>query len=472
MKKFIVVLHFGMRSYLFVFISILTGLGLSSCRKDVFNTDPAFELSFSRDTVLFDTVFTSQGSAVRHFRVFNKSNQRIKLSTVYLAGGDVSYFRLNVNGVPGKAFDDIIIEPRDSIYIFAAVTINPNNENTPFLVKDSVFFNLNGKQQKVLLLAYGQNAYFHYGERIKNDTIWPTDKPHVVINSLVVDSFKTLNLQPGTHVYMHANSALFVYGTLKATGTLHDSIVFLGDRLENYFKDLPGNWGYLRFLRSSVNNILEHVIIKDALIGVVCDSLSNNGNYKVVLKKCTIKNIYYSGISAASGSIKAENCLMHSCGDYVAQLYYGGDYSFDNCTFANYSNTVINHQKPIFLLTNYFVSNNVVYSFPYMNASVRNCIIYGGLDDELFVDSVNAPGYTFNYSFKNCNIRSTKTLNNNYLLTQQNQNPLFEDFSKQDFRITGSSPCKNAGMFISGITDDILDKPRDGQPDIGAYEAP
>jgi hypothetical protein len=436
----------------------------------LFNTDPAFELSFSRDTVMFDTVFTTQGSAVRRFRVFNNSNKSVKLSKVYIAGGEASYFRLNVNGVPGKSFSDVIIEPKDSIYVFAAVTINPNDDNNPFVVKDSVWFTVNGKQQKVLLMAYGQNAYFHYGERIKNDTTWLTDKPHVVINSLVVDSFKTLTIQPATRVYMHANSALFVYGTLKATGTKTDSIVFQGDRLENYFKDLPGNWGYIRFLRSSVNNYLEHTIIKDALIGIVCDSLSNNTNFKVTLKKCTIKNMYYSGISAASGSINAENCLIHSCGEYCAQLYYGGDYRFDYCTFANYSNLVINHQKPTFLLTNYFVVNNVVYSFPYTNASIRNCIIYGGIEDELLVDSVNATGYIFNYNFKNCNIRSTKSLNSNYQNTQQNQNPLFEDFSKQKFNILSTSPCRNAGMNIPEIIDDICDKLRDAQPDIGAYE--
>lgn len=451
---------------------MLLSLSMFSCRKDVFNTDPAFELSFSRDTVRFDTVFTTQGSAVRHFRVFNKSNKRVKISSVYLGGGESSYFRLNVNGVPGKSFEDVVIEPKDSIYVFAAVTINPNDDNTPFVVNDSVWFTVNGKQQKVLLLAYGQNAYFHYSERIQTNTTWPTDKPHVVINSLVVDSFKTLTLLPGTRVYMHANSALFVYGSLKATGTKTDSIVFQGDRLENYFKDLPGNWGYLRFLRSSYDNFLEHVIIKDGLFGVVCDSLPVNSNYKVTLKKCTIKNMYYSGIAAASGSIRAENCLLHSCGEYVAQLYYGGEYQFDHCTFANYSSIVINHQKPAFLLTNYYVYNNTVIPFPYMKASIRNCIIYGGLEDELLVDSVNAQGFIFDYEFKNCNIRSTKSLNANYQNTQQNQNPLFEDFSKQKFNLLSTSPCKNAGMLIPGITEDIDDKPRDAQPDIGAYEAP
>jgi hypothetical protein len=111
-----------------------------------------------------------------------------------------------------------------------------------------------------------------------------------------------------------------------------------------------------------------------------------------------------------------------------------------------------------------------VYPFPFTNASIRNCIIYGGLEDELLVDSVNAPGFVFDYAFKNCNIRSTKSFNANYQNTQKNQDPLFEDYSKLNFKILNGSPCKDAGLQIPGIIDDIEDKLRDALPDIGAYE--
>ena len=37
----------------------------------------------------------------------------------------------------------------------------------------------------------GQNAYFYNGEII-GDTTWDNEKPHVIYNSILVDSGKTL----------------------------------------------------------------------------------------------------------------------------------------------------------------------------------------------------------------------------------------------------------------------------------------
>ena len=70
-------------------------------------------------------------------------------------------------------------------------------------------------------------------------SIWPNDKPHVVINSFLVDSLRKLTIQQGTRVYMHGNSGLFVYGTLETNGTKEDSVVFQGDRLEPHVR-APG----------------------------------------------------------------------------------------------------------------------------------------------------------------------------------------------------------------------------------------
>jgi len=50
------------------------------------------------------------------------------------------------------------------------------------------------------------------------------------------------------------------------------------------------------------------------------------------------------------------------------------------------------------------------------------------------------------------------------------QDPLFDDPIQDDFRITESSPCKNAGTDASAPDSDIVQYPRDEEPDIGAYE--
>jgi hypothetical protein len=54
-----------------------------------------------------------------------------------------------------------------------------------------------------------------------------------------------------------------------------------------------------------------------------------------------------------------------------------------------------------------------------------------------------------------------------------NQDPQFEDVGNRIFKIKSSSPCKDSGIFIVGLTpnSDLRGKIRTGNPDIGAYEA-
>ena len=85
----------------------------------------------------------------------------MKVSSIRLATGDQSMFRLNVDGLPGRSFSDVEIGADDSIFIFVEVTVDPNNQNTPLVVTDSILFETNGNLQDIDLVAWGQDAYFH-----------------------------------------------------------------------------------------------------------------------------------------------------------------------------------------------------------------------------------------------------------------------------------------------------------------------
>ncbi len=76
----------------------------ASCKKDKLLTSPTATLNFSSDTILFDTVFTTAGSATKQLRVINPYRQKIRISKIYLEGGNVSPYILNVDGVSGKFF--------------------------------------------------------------------------------------------------------------------------------------------------------------------------------------------------------------------------------------------------------------------------------------------------------------------------------------------------------------------------------
>ena len=156
-------------------ISTLCILALFACKKDSLTTSFSDTVSFDTDTLFFDTVFTTVGSSTRKFKIYNHHSNKIKISSIKLAGGTNSIFRLNVNGVPGIEFKDLEIRAKDSMWVYADVTVDPGNTNLPFVVTDSIEFKTNGNFQDVQLVAFGQNAIFHKSgkpiKQIKNENI-------------------------------------------------------------------------------------------------------------------------------------------------------------------------------------------------------------------------------------------------------------------------------------------------------------
>ena len=65
-----------MKNYSYIFIVLF--VTLFSCRND-FDFEPSVgNLSFSKDTVYLDTVFTNIGSSTYTLKVYNKSNKNIR----------------------------------------------------------------------------------------------------------------------------------------------------------------------------------------------------------------------------------------------------------------------------------------------------------------------------------------------------------------------------------------------------------
>jgi hypothetical protein len=446
-----------------------------SCKKDSLTTNSSDKLAFSTDTLTFDTVFTTLGSTTLFFTVHNPNSKKISISNIRLAGGEQSIYRLNIDGYQVNEIADLEIPANDSVYIFVAVTIDPTNENNPFVMYDSVLFETNGNEQKVVLQAWGQNAHFFYGEVIGTQE-WFDDKPYVIIHSILVDSNETLTINPGCRIHMHADSRFFVSGTLKVMGQLHDSVQFRGDRLEYYYLDLPGNWQGIHFLRSSRDNEINYAVIKEGIIGVRVDSLKETAAPKLTMRNSVIKYTLSAGILGITADVYAENCLVVSCGEWNAQLEFGGNYEFQNCTFANYSNIVINHQSPVVRMSNYFYFQDEagadVYLPADLNAKFTNCIVYGSLENELDRDRRNES--LFNYTFDHCVMKLADTVNvetPSFINVIKNQDPLFEDVSYEvdNYRVRTGSPCINAGS-MNGVLFDLDGKSRSGTPDIGCYE--
>lgn len=447
-------------------------LFLASCSKDKLITSADARVNFSVDTLRFDTVFTAAGSVTASFKIFNPHDARIRLASISLGGGTGSQFRINADGVPGPTVTDLEIAARDSAYVFVTVNVNPTSTTSPFIITDSITVSYNGRKDKVLLSAYGQNARYIRSERITANTTWNKSLPYVIIGGVQVDRNVTLNLEPGTRIYLHADAPFLVDGTLKAIGTRPDSIVFRGDRLDKDYRDLPASWPGIYFRETSSGNQLRYVIIRNAYQGVVAFRPSPTLP-KVDLSECIIDNVYDAAIYGINSSIRAVNCLVSNSGLNIL-LANGGDYEFTHCTVASYANSYIPHKKPVCVITN-FDSTTQINSYA-LNARLSNNIFWGenGLVDNEVVVSRRG-GAAFSVLMENNLYKAAGTVEHATLLNNiVNQPPRFDSIREAsryyDFRIDkGISPAINKGRNL-GVASDLEGKPRDGQPDIGCYE--
>jgi hypothetical protein len=454
--------------------------------------DQSATLHFSTDTITFDTVFASIGSITKTLTVYNRNNFDVK-SNIALLGNSAANFRMNIDGIAGNSQTNIEIPAKDSIFIFLEVTIDPSSSNTPYILSDSLVFTTGTKKQDVDVVAWGQDAYFHtantYGDIINgNDTTrfyyhlldcsqpWTNDKPHVIYGYAVVDPGKTLLINEGCNVYLHNNSGILVGnpfleasgGSIKVNGKFGNEVTFQGDRLDPWYKDIPGQWDRIWLMPGSIDNEINYAIIRNGNIGIHADTVANN-NPTVNISNTIIENMSAIGILGQGANITATNTVIRKCGQYAVACNIGGTYNFTHCTFANYWD--YNHRNtPSILLNNYYEgADGNIYVRNLNAANFTNCIIDGNLSTEVSFQEQELG--TFNYTFDHCLIKLDPTIstdNTHYQNTVINESPEFVNNTESDFHLTESSPAIDAGEITSTL-DDIEGNPRNNA-DIGAYE--
>ncbi len=463
----------------FVILSVIVSclLVFTQCRKDRFITDPSAKLGFSTDSLTFDTVFTSVGSITRYFKIYNRFARSMKISGIELQGGSSSPFRINVDGFPEDELTDIELLPKDSLYVFVEVTVDPTSDGLPFVVTDKVIFDVNKNLQEVDLVAWGQNANYISADTITCDDVWTSEKPYVIYHFAYVEEGCRLTIEAGTQVYMHANAGLFVHGTLRVNGKKDEEVVFQGDRLEPFFEDLPGQWQAIHLLRGSGQdtNRIDYAIVKNSFLGMTFGQLLESDTeiefdaVPTFLFNTIIQNTQQSALFGFFANLYAFNCLIFNTGVNAVQLTLGGAYRFDHCTFVNTGSPYLEHEDPVLYAANYFEGVGSVD----LIADFNNCIIYGSLDDEIRLDKKeDAP---FDLLFDHCLLKTKANISDTsrYQAIVQNQDPSFADTQEMDFHLMSGSPCINSGFDIFAgqfVYADLDGKTRDAQPDIGCYE--
>lgn len=471
-----------------IFLSVLVAaLFFAACQKDEIVTDPGAKLTFSSDTVSFDTVFTSIGTVTKLFTVRNPEKGKLNISRIHLAGGNSSNFRLNINGIPANETRDVSIPGGDSLYIFVEATIDPTQQNNPMVIRDSIIFQVNGNQQDVKLIAFGQDFHLKNGKRIKSEH-WTNDKPYLIYNSLLVEPGETLTIDAGCRIHFHRGSSLLVMGTLVVNGTVDEPVYFQGDRLEKVYQNVPGQWGAWRefegggmylyggihFAVGSKDNLINYAVIRNAHKGIQADSLGASSNPMLTISNTRIENMSSYCLNAHGSNIRAWNCIFANSGYYCLTLLYGGDYEFYHCTMANYFSLGVRN-TPSLVLSNHASANNTTYSFDLTRANFYNCILYGGNTNEILVDKGGTG--VFNFMFENCLVKADNATAATMVNARElifNKDPKFADVGKLDFSIDSLSPARNVARYDLSLLYpvDIRNNSRieDGFPDLGAVE--
>jgi hypothetical protein len=508
----------SMRFYKYIFILGLL-VSFSSCRKDFSTVASTGNLEFSKTKVYLDTVFSNIGSSTYSLKVYNRSNNDIKIPTVQLAKGLNSKYRIMVDGITGnnKIFNNIELLAKDSLYIFIETTANIADANTTdFTYNDEILFDTGNNQQKVDLITLIRDCHFIKPNRSLNPTLyevinvngfvnndnslqtghtltstelnWTAAKPYVVYGNCVVPNGSTLNIAAGTQVYFHENATLIVDNgaTLNIDGAVNtfdidgkilirNEVTFEGDRLEPEYEDVPGQWGAI-FILSNTNNQIKHLTLKNSVAGLVLQTNSTLTTIpKLLIDNSQIYNSSFYGILARNSDINSENLVINYAGKACLATVLGGTYNFTHCTFNN--NWQSTSQVAV-LVSDNIKKDETIYLVANLNTTFKNSIIYGNNKVELFLDK---KGDNFVTAFDHCLIKfddsGTALAGNalfNFIRNQENgniknQDPKFKNINRNFMNVLNGSSAIDKANFIAG-SKDILDNVRTSPSEIGAYE--
>jgi hypothetical protein len=498
--------------YLLTFLIVIV-LVFSSCRKDFSAQLSSGNLTFSKDTVYLDTVFTNIGSSTYNLKVYNKSNKAISIPSITLNNGESSFYRLNVDGTPGKYFENIEILANDSLYVFIETTIDYSQVSNP-IYTDAIIFDTGENLQDVKLITLVEDAHFLFpskdlngligtinigvdgegnelnvnGFYLEDNLTFTAEKPYVIYGYCAIPENKTLTIKAGATIHFHSNSGLIVEknATLTINGELNNQVLIEGDRLEPQFSDIPGQWGAIWLRAGSKNNTINHTIIKNASAGIILDSIGGNSTPTLTIKNTQIYNSANYGILARESSIEGQNLVINNSGQSSLACIIGGTYNFTHSTFTNFWNKSL-RQYPSVLINNFFSysdgNNQIIETRDLIAANFTNCIIDGNDNIELAIEKQE--GAQFNYFFNNNLIRFNDFNNlyinipeydfedQNYFLNNIiNGNPDFKDPLKNELIIKENSDAIKQGdeAATNTVPYDILGVLRSLPSDIGAYE--
>lgn len=460
-----------------ILLLLFSALFLSCSDEEQFTADRNAQLTFSLDTVSFDTIFTGITSTTEVVQVYNKNSKGLRITNAKLESGGTSGFMINVDGQNGTSINDVQVLKKDSVFLFVKVNIPTSSSMKPTRITDKVIFTLeSGVQQEVVLEASGQNMQPLQAEVLKGDNVFTAEElPRVIYDSLVVAPNASLTLKEGTTLYFHNGARLIVYGTLKVEGSLDKPVTLRGDRLDRMFDYLPydrleNQWGGVYLSPSCKGCDINYADIHSGNYGIICDGIDGT----VTVKNSVIHNVAGYGLYLKEcESLVVNTQISNSQMDCVS--IYGGTSNFYHCTLAQFYPWNANRGNAL-NVSNYIDDEEHLVK----EVNFYNCFITGYADDEVYGQPGNKPlNLHFYHSvlltdvsdatyFHDC-IGETKDAE-----TYKNTN--FQIFDTHafiyDFRLDSVSVARGKGSttYSTLYPTDRMGAMRGEKPDVGCYQ--
>jgi len=191
--------------------------------------------------------------------------------------------------------------------------------------------NLNG----ILVSSFG------FSDTINQVDWQKANLPYIFESYAIIFPGQTLNIKPGVVIKLKSNGRIYVDGTLRAEGSENEKITFTS--LE---QASPGAWGFISFSASSINSILDNVIVRYG--GWYSQPFKSGAvkinNTDVIISNSLFEDNLFAGLELENSTTTIINTVFK---DHRAK------YNYD---MENSKGVFINNATPIF--TNAIFNNN------------------------------------------------------------------------------------------------------------------
>ncbi|MBE6339537.1 MAG: hypothetical protein E7069_02200 [Bacteroidales bacterium] len=439
---------------LFVFMVML-----AACEREYKVATNAASLTFAIDTLSLDTVFTGQTTPIAKVCLYNHSDDDICISRISLDGAELSPYVVNINGFTQETVENIRLRSSDSLYIFVSLKPVATSATAPIrTISDGITVTSGSCTSHLTIIAYALSVTELRG-RISSDTTLTSQSVYLITDSLVVESGATLSIEQGVKIYMSNAAQMHIYGSLNISGSYEEPVVIRQSRLDEFYNNIPSQWGYIYIHKQSRDNIVNFAQLNGATYGFVVDSTATFQMYS-----STISHVGKSGVVAASSDVEIGNSLLFGCGGALVEVS-GGSLIVEQSTLAGYYAWDIRKKAALTI-------NADDGDVPMSNVYIANSIICGSKSDEVEIDSTLLDVLRIENSIVRLgddwseddehfsNVSITKKL-------------YFADIDAYDYHITEESPALDAASpdVAAKYPFDLDGMPRSlDAPDIGAFE--